>query len=215
MGVRITIVGAGPGGYAAAVRAAQLGAEVTLVEQAEVGGTCLHWGCIPTKVMREAAELRERMETAGDFGIRLSESPKVDLLALAERKQSVIRAQTDGILKLLARHRVRVLRGAGFAEAPGLVIVRTPSGETLELPGERLILALGSRPADLRALPRDGRQVLSSNDALELDCVARIPGDRGRRRHRLRVRLPLFSPGLPGNPDRGPAETHPPALRGQ
>ncbi|MFH1123717.1 MAG: FAD-dependent oxidoreductase, partial [Pseudomonadota bacterium] len=85
----ITIIGAGPGGYVAAIRGAQLGAEVTVIEQEKVGGTCLNWGCIPSKVMKTTADLVGKFKRAGEFGIAVDGSVQVDMEALMARKETV------------------------------------------------------------------------------------------------------------------------------
>ena len=171
MRTRIVIIGAGPGGYVAAVRAAQLGAEVTLIEGAEVGGTCLNRGCIPSKVMITTAQLMEKMARAQEFGITLQGPVGVDLARLQARKKAVIQAQAGGILKLLKQHRVRYVQGSGRIKAPGVVTVQPPGGETVELPWDRLILATGTRPATLPQLPFDGEKIISSDQALDLRQV--------------------------------------------
>src|SRR5690242_17081857 len=111
MATRITIIGAGPGGYAAAVRAAQLGAEVTVIERDNVGGTCLNRGCIPSKIMITTAELLEKFQRAGEFGLKLEGRVLPDLQQLMARKAQVIQDQTKGILDLFRHHKISLLRG--------------------------------------------------------------------------------------------------------
>ena len=173
MGLRVTVIGAGPGGYVAAIRAAQQGGDVTLVEQDRVGGTCLHWGCIPSKVMKTTAELLGKMKRAQEFGIALSGSAVPDMKALMARKERVIDHQVKGITDLLQHGKVRLIRGKGNIKAMNQAEVKTDSGETVPLTWDRLILALGSEARDLPALPFDGRTILSSNDALALAEIPR------------------------------------------
>jgi len=168
MNKRIFIIGAGPGGYVAAIRAAQLGAEVTIVEQESVGGTCLNRGCIPSKVLKTTAEMLEKFNRAGEFGLMLNGSVSADIKALMERKQTVIQNQIMGISKLFDRHKIRFIRGFGTVEAPGLISVKSFDNETLKISCDRLILAPGSQPLGIPSFPFDGKKILSSNHALDL-----------------------------------------------
>lgn len=173
MGERITIIGAGPGGYVAAIRAAQLGAQVTLIEQERVGGTCLNRGCIPSKVMKTAAEMFRTLQKPRDFGLALGGEISPDMKALMARKEAVVRNQAKGILDLLQKHGVRYTRGFAALAGSNRVAVKPAEGNTSEVIWDRLILALGSRPLDFPAFPFDGRRILSSSDALSLH---EIPG---------------------------------------
>jgi dihydrolipoamide dehydrogenase len=166
---RVVIIGAGPGGYVAAVRAAQLGAQVTIIEKEEVGGTCLHWGCIPSKVMKTTAELISRIHRAEEFGIKIKGEMAPDLKGLQERKRRVIQDQVKGIVRLLDHQKIDLIRGAATIEEREHVTVRENDGGVTRVPWDRLILALGSRPLDLPGIPFDGIRILSSNDALEME----------------------------------------------
>ena len=168
MALRVAILGAGPGGYAAAIRAAQLGAEVTVVEAGRVGGTCLNWGCIPSKVMINAAEMLQKMRQAQEFGLKLEGSVAPDLQRLMVRKEKVIKDQAKGILDRFQQNRIRYVQGKGVIERHGLAVMTGGDGQTLEVAWDKLILAPGSRPLPLSELPFDGEQILSSNDALSL-----------------------------------------------
>jgi len=162
-------MGAGPGGYVAAVRAAQQGADVTLIEKENPGGTCLNWGCIPSKVLITTAELFERFQRAADFGITLQGSVAVDMGHLMARKEKVIQDQIKGLHKLFDHHRIRYINGTGQILKTGVTEVPQPDGPATAVAWDRLILATGSRPLDLPGLVVDGRRVLSSNDALALE----------------------------------------------
>lgn len=169
---RLTVIGAGPGGYQAAVRAAQLGASVNLVEAAGVGGTCLHWGCIPTKTLQASALALINARRLGEFGIKLSGEVIPDLAAIMARKDQVVGLQASGLERLFQAHGIRVVKGRGRLLRPDLVAVELAGGGVEELPSERVILATGSRPADLPGLRRDGEFILDSDDAL---CLREIP----------------------------------------
>ncbi len=166
MPIKMTIIGAGPGGYAAAARAAQLGAEVTVIEEAHVGGTCLNLGCIPSKVMIHTAELIERFHKAPQWGILAEGEARVDLQNLMARKRQVIEIQREGILKLFKHHRIRFLRGRGTIKGSNMASVTLEDGKTQDVPWDRLLLATGSQPLVLETLPCDHERVLDSNDAL-------------------------------------------------
>jgi dihydrolipoamide dehydrogenase len=165
---RITIIGAGPGGYVAAIRAAQLGAEVTVIEQDNVGGVCLNWGCIPSKVMKTTAEMLESFRRAKEFGIELNADISPDMKTLMARKNRVIQYQIEGILKLFDHHKIRFLKGFGTIKGPKLAVAKLEDGETIEVPSDRLILASGTEPLEIPSFPFDGKRIISSNDALEL-----------------------------------------------
>ena len=171
MATRVVVIGAGPGGYVAAVRAAQLGAEVTVIERDNAGGTCLNRGCIPSKIMTTAAGMMEKFQQAGEFGLKLDGKVVPDLQQLMVRKDRVIRDQSKGILELLQHNRVRYVRGEGAVVRHGLATARGEDGTVLEVSWDRLILAPGTRPLDFPAFPFDGERVLSSDDALSLRDV--------------------------------------------
>ncbi len=167
MATKITVIGAGPGGYISAIRAAQLGAEVTVIERDNVGGTCLNQGCIPSKIMITTAEMLERFHRAKEFGIALDGKVAPDMHALMARKEKVIQSQSKGILGLFSHHNIRYLKGDGRIKGPGLVAVRQEDGET-EVQWDKLILALGTQPFSIPAFPFDGDNILSSNHGLSL-----------------------------------------------
>ena len=173
MAPRLVVIGAGPGGYVAAIRAAQLGSEVTLIEKERVGGTCLNWGCIPSKVLRTSAELLDRVRRGREYGLALGGGVSLDLGALMARKEKVIEQQARGIVDILKQHRIQYIQGIGTISGPDRVMVRGHDEEAWEIPWEHLVLALGSAPLDIPGLPVDGKRVLSSNDALEIQSVPR------------------------------------------
>jgi dihydrolipoamide dehydrogenase len=171
MPVKIAILGAGPGGYFAAVRAAQLGADVTVIEEDNVGGTCLNWGCIPSKVMITTAELLEKIKSAESYGISVEGTVRPNMELLMARKNKVIQAQSKGILDLFKHHNIRYLKGTGSIKGKGMAAARLASGEEQPVPWDKLILATGTKPFNLPSLPFDGQKVLSSDHALSLKQV--------------------------------------------
>ena len=171
MPTKITVLGAGPGGYVAAIRAAQLGAEVTVIEKDNLGGTCLNWGCIPSKIMKTTAEMLEHMNRASEFGIHSSGDIGLDMHRLAVRKKQVIQVQRDGILKLLKHNGVKYLSGEAKISGSKDVSVSVGDGETVHMVWDKLIIATGSRPQVIDEFPYDGEKILSSDDALYLKAI--------------------------------------------
>jgi len=169
---KIVIIGAGPGGYVAAIRAAQLGAEVTLIEHDNVGGTCLNWGCVPSKVMRTSAEILEKFHRAQEFGINITEKVYPDMQRLMARKEKVVGDHIKGIFKLLKHHKVNYLKGYAYIEEVNSIRVKLQDNTIHEVPWDRLMLAVGSEPLNITSFPFDGKRIISSNEAL---CLSEIP----------------------------------------
>jgi dihydrolipoamide dehydrogenase len=173
MPVKITIIGAGPGGYVAAIRAAQRGAQVTVIERAEVGGVCLNRGCIPTKTIIASAESLERARHAVDFGIEITGEVGYHLGRIRERKDKVVSTQVKGISGLFKSWGVSLISGRGLLLSPDVVRVVQDDGTTMDVKSDRVIIATGSRPSKLPGFPFDGEAVITSDDAVQLK---RIPG---------------------------------------
>ncbi|PKL52298.1 MAG: dihydrolipoyl dehydrogenase [Nitrospira bacterium HGW-Nitrospira-1] len=169
--MKLAILGAGPGGYVAAIRAAQLGAEVTVIEDAGVGGTCLNRGCIPTKTMLASSEALSKARELDKFGIELKGELVPNLTRIIERKNKVVSAQAKGIRSLLKSWGVTLKEGRGALISPKEIEVRTKDGNIEKVEADAIIIATGSRPAQIPALPFDGRNILSSTEALELTDI--------------------------------------------
>ena len=172
MSRRITILGAGPGGHAAAMQAAEMGAEVTIVERYAVGGTCLNWGCIPTKIMKTTADLLDGLLRAPEFGVSIQGEARLDMARLMERKKKVIADQARGLENALAKRKVRLLKGEARILGPDRLAVSQVEGD-LEVAWDSLVLAMGSRPAPLKGLDFDGHRIISSNEAVSLETLPR------------------------------------------
>ena len=168
--MKLTIIGAGPGGYSAAFAAAKAGVEVTLVERAKLGGTCLHTGCIPTKTLRSSADVLEMSGRLAEFGITGECALKADMPAIVNRKRKVTATLQTGLEKTCAQLKVRVVYGKAELVSAKLVRVTTAEG-TEEVESDNVIIATGSSPLELPARPVDHARVLSSDDALELQAV--------------------------------------------
>ncbi len=171
MATKLTIIGAGPGGYVAAIRAAQKGAQVTIIENAEVGGTCLNWGCIPTKTLIASAEELEHMRNAADFGIEVSGDVSYNIARIRERKDKVVSTQVKGIRGLFKSWGVNLIEGRGSLLSPDVVRVVQKDGTTMDVKSDKVIIATGSRPALLSGFPFDGENVITSDDAVLLKKI--------------------------------------------
>ncbi len=168
MKVDVVIIGAGPGGYACAIRCAQVGLRTALVEEKKVGGVCLHWGCIPTKALYAATKLLQQAATAPEMGISVA-PPTVDVPALAAWKDRVVETLAGGITTLLTKGGVAIYSARAELEAAHRV--RLATGEILE--AERIVLATGSAPIEIPGFPFSDPAVWSSDDALALREVPR------------------------------------------
>jgi dihydrolipoamide dehydrogenase len=172
--VDLLVIGAGPGGYVAALRAAELGREVVVVErggeEGGLGGVCLHVGCIPSKALIELAQARQRTETMAVAGLRV-DAARVDLAVFQDWKRSIVDGLADGVARLFERHGVRTIEGTARFASRDRVAVAMPDGGGRFLEFGQAIIATGSRPVALPELPFDGDRVLSSTGALALDAV--------------------------------------------
>jgi dihydrolipoamide dehydrogenase len=171
MAIQLTIIGAGPGGYVAAIRAAQKGMQVTVVEHDEVGGACLHRGCIPTKTLIASAEALERARHAGEFGVELTGEVKYNLEKIRERKDKVVSTQVKGIRALFKSWGVTLIEGRGLIIAPDVVRAVRGDGITQDIRSDRIIIATGSKPATIPGFPFDEETVLTSDDAVRMKSV--------------------------------------------
>ena len=166
----VAILGGGPGGYVAAIRAGQLGLKTVVIEKDKVGGTCLHVGCIPTKALLEAAEVLLHCKRAGEFGIRVAEAT-LDLKAAMERKDRVVKKNFMGTEGLLRKHKVTTLKGTGKLKSAQSIEVKMADGSVQTVEAGAIVLATGSKVGSLPMAPVDGRVVISSDDILSLDHV--------------------------------------------
>lgn len=179
----LVILGGGSGGYAAALRGAQLGLDVALIEKGKVGGTCLHNGCIPTKALLHAYEIADQAREAEQFGVKAT-FEGIDMAAVHKYKDDVISGLYKGLQGLIASRKVHYIEGEGRLSSPTSVDV---NGQRVQ--GRHVLLATGSVPKSLPGLEIDGNRIISSDHALKLDRVAGVRDRPGRRRHRRRVRL--------------------------
>jgi len=165
--VDVIVLGGGTGGYSTALRAAQLGLSVALVEREKVGGTCLHWGCIPTKAILQTAEVAESAQDAADFGVKL-DYVGIDVAAMNRHKDDVVTKMWKGLQGALSGRKVETLIGDGRLTGPDTVEVALADGGSRTLRAPAIVVATGSKPRALPIAEFDGKQVLSSDDALHL-----------------------------------------------
>lgn len=171
MAMKLTVIGAGPGGYVAAVRAVQMGAEVTVIEREKVGGVCLNWGCIPTKSLLACTELLDKFHRAKEFGLNVTSKVQPDIKKMMVRKEKVVGNLSNGIMSLFQQHKIKYIEGDAYISAPGKVSVQQSNGKKLEVDWDKLIIAVGSSPAEIPGFSFDGERILSSNHALSLPEV--------------------------------------------
>ncbi len=160
----VCVIGAGPGGYVAAIRAAQLGKSVAIVEREHLGGICLNWGCIPTKAMLRSSEVFHLMERAGEFGLKAS-GIDYDLDAVVKRSRGIAGQLSAGVAHLMKKNKVTVVMGEATLPAKGKVSVKTKDGKE-ELTAKDIILATGARARELPGLEADGDLVWTYKHAL-------------------------------------------------
>ena len=159
------VIGAGPGGYVAAIRGAQLGLSVAIVEREHMGGICLNWGCIPTKALLRSAEVFHLMHRAKEFGLTV-EKPGFDLDAVVKRSRGIAKQLNSGVTHLLKKNKVTAIMGEARLTGKGKVTVKTDKGEE-ELTGKSIVLATGARARELPGLEADGDLVWSYRHALQ------------------------------------------------
>ncbi|MBE6211226.1 MAG: dihydrolipoyl dehydrogenase [Rikenellaceae bacterium] len=165
----LIVIGSGPGGYVAAVRAAELGKRVAVVERAEAGGVCLNWGCIPTKALVKSAQVYHYCHTAASYGIDVEGEVKPDMTKIVARSRGVSDLMQKGVLFLLKKHNIDLLQGFGSLKGGGRVDV-----DGTEYEADHILLATGARPREMAFMPIDGKHIISSREALTLD---HLPAD--------------------------------------
>lgn len=168
MNFDLIVIGSGPGGYVAAIRAAQLGMKVAVVERAELGGICLNWGCIPTKALLKSAAVFQYLQHAQDYGITAGES-KPDFEAIVKRSRSVADGMSKGVQFLMKKNNITVIEGFGKVK-PGKIVEVTADGgqKTAEYSANHIIIATGARSRELPNLKQDGKKIIGYREAMTL-----------------------------------------------
>lgn len=164
----LLVIGSGPGGYVAAIRASQLGMKVGVVEKAELGGVCLNWGCIPTKALLKSANVFEYITHAKDYGIEVKDY-KADLSGMVKRSRSVADSNSKGVQFLFRKNKIDHIAGFGKVKKGGKVEVTDDKGKKSELEAKHVILATGGRSRELPSLKIDGKKILGYREAMILE----------------------------------------------
>lgn len=167
MNYDLIVIGSGPGGYVAAIRGAQLGMNVAVVERAELGGVCLNWGCIPTKSLLKSAQVLEYAQHAEAYGIKI-EKADPDFDAIIARSRGVADKMSKGIQYLFKKNNITVINGTGKLMSGKKVEVTSETGETATYDAQHIVLATGARSRQLPAIPQDGKRIIGYRQALTL-----------------------------------------------
>jgi dihydrolipoamide dehydrogenase len=164
----LVVIGSGPGGYIAAIRAAQLGQKTAIIERDRLGGVCLNWGCIPTKALLKNAEYMHFLNHAGDFGFTIG-NVGVDFPKVIQRSREVADANSSGVSFLMKKHKIEVINGFGVLTAPGAIDVKDPNGKvTQRVTARSIIVATGARARVFPGIEVDYKRVITSTEALLL-----------------------------------------------
>ncbi|MCB9081608.1 MAG: dihydrolipoyl dehydrogenase [Lewinellaceae bacterium] len=168
MNFDLIVIGSGPGGYVAAIRASQLGMKVAVVERESLGGICLNWGCIPTKALLKSAQVFEYINHAEEYGIKVG-SAKADFGAMVQRSRQVADGMSKGINFLFRKNKITVINGEGKLARGKKVLVTDAEGKTTEYQAEHIIIATGGRAKALPSVPIDGEKVIEYRKAMTLE----------------------------------------------
>lgn len=171
MNFDIIVIGSGPGGYVAAIRASQLNMNVAVVERAELGGICLNWGCIPTKALLKSAQVFNYAKHAAAYGIKIDGTISPDFEAVIQRSRGVSDTMSKGVQFLLKKNKVTVLEGFGKIKKDKTVEVTAADGTVSEYSAQHIILATGARSKQLPHIPQDGTKVIGYREALTLPTL--------------------------------------------
>ncbi|MBL7662209.1 dihydrolipoyl dehydrogenase [bacterium] len=168
------VIGSGPGGYVAAIRAAQLGLKTACIEKESPGGICLNWGCIPTKALLKSAEVFQTMQHASSYGLNAS-GITADFPAIIKRSRNVVDKMTGGVKFLLKKNKVDLIPGTASLEAGNFVVVKDSAGKATSYSYKNVIIATGARAKTLPSLPVDGERVITYRHALALnECPKKL-----------------------------------------
>ena len=166
MAYDVVVIGSGPGGYVAAIRASQLGFKTAIIEKESLGGICLNWGCIPTKALLKSAQVYEDIKHAKEFGIEANGTPNFE--AVIKRSRGVADKMSKGVQFLMKKNKIDVIMGYGKLKAKGQVEVAVADGSKKIVEGKHLIIATGGRSRELPALKQDGKKIIGYREAMNL-----------------------------------------------
>ncbi len=168
MNYDLIVLGSGPGGYVAAIRAAQLGLKTAVVEKSELGGVCLNWGCIPTKALLKSAQVMEYLLHAQDYGVKVS-GFEADFPAMIKRSRGVADAMSKGVQFLMKKNKIDVIVGIGKLKPGGSLEVKSSDGKTQTLTSKNIIIATGARSRELPGFKQDGKKIIGYREAMTLE----------------------------------------------
>ncbi|HEX8270480.1 MAG TPA: dihydrolipoyl dehydrogenase [Flavobacterium sp.] len=163
----IIVLGSGPGGYVAAIRASQLGFKTAIIEKESLGGICLNWGCIPTKALLKSAQVFDYLKHASEYGLTVSSFDK-DFNAVIQRSRGVADGMSKGIQFLMKKNKIDVIEGFGKLKPGKKIDVKSADGNTTEYSADHIIIATGARSRELPNLPQDGKKVIGYRQAMNL-----------------------------------------------
>lgn len=165
----LIVVGSGPGGYVAAIRASQLGMKTAVVEKAEIGGICLNWGCIPTKALLKSAQVYNYVKHAADYGVLIEAEAQPDLKKMVERSRAVAEGMSKGVQFLFKKNKIDLISGYGRLIDNQTVSVTDKDGKESRFSAKNIILATGARSRELPALKQDGKKIIGYREALTME----------------------------------------------
>ncbi len=165
----VIVVGSGPGGYVAAIRASQLGMKTAVVERESLGGICLNWGCIPTKALLKSAQVFEYIKHAKDYGITIQGEAEADFGAVIKRSRGVANSMSKGVQFLMKKNKIDVIDGTGKVKPGKKVTVTAADGKTTDYEAKNIIIATGGRARELPAVKIDGEKVIEYRKAMTLE----------------------------------------------
>ena len=167
MAYDVLVLGSGPGGYPAAIRASQLGKKVAIIEKESLGGVCLNWGCIPTKALLKSAQVYEYAKHAADYGIKL-ENPSTDFGGVIKRSRGVAEKMSKGVQFLMKKNKIDVIMGHGKLIAPGKIEVTASDNTKQTIETKNIVIATGGRARELPNMPIDGKKIIGYREAMIL-----------------------------------------------
>ncbi len=170
MNFDLIVIGSGPGGYVAAIRASQLGLNTAIIERESLGGICLNWGCIPTKALLKSAQVFEYLNHAADYGIQAT-GVKADFGAVIKRSRGVADGMSKGVQFLMKKNKITVINGSGKLVAGPKVAVTDADGKVTEYTAKNIIVATGGRAKELSNLPIDGKKIIEYRKAMSLESM--------------------------------------------
>lgn len=169
----LIVIGSGPGGYEAAIRASQLKMKVAVIERAEIGGICLNWGCIPAKALLKSSQVFDYVSHASEYGISVSGDVKPDFPAIIARSRSVAEGMSRGVQFLFRKNNITLIKGSGRLAGGNIVEVEDNEGKVESVSAKHIILATGARSRDLPNLKQDGKKIIGYREAMTLSVQPR------------------------------------------